>query len=93
MTTDPIILPLTIANKEYSQVLPTRTGSIQARQSVDVKIGYSEGAIASGVYVTMKSGSPFYYNPRMISSQILYFACETAATDIEILPEHDEYHK
>ena len=51
---------LTLANTEYSQILPADTTrfTLQARTSHDVKLSYTSGESGT-VYITIKAGSSY----------------------------------
>ena len=75
----------TLANTEYSQVLPANTKSfvLQARGSAKIKLAYTSG-INSGDYLTVPIGTTFNDN-NYYSAQTIYFTSSLAGEVIEIV--------
>lgn len=77
---------MTLANTEYSQLLPSTTKAItiQCRGLFDVKFTYA--SLASGTtYFTIKSGMSYYEESVSLASKTLYFQCSEAAQVLEII--------
>ena len=76
---------MTLADTEYSQVLPQGTVKflVQNRGQYDTKLSFV--ATTSGTnYMTVKAGM-VYYEDMVETSRTLYFQCPTAGQVLEII--------
>lgn len=96
--TNPFIanLTLTLANTEYSQVLPDRIKAITIKlrnKAHTARFGFKTGApdSATGTYITIGAGdSPFELNVNWYN-QTLYFESPDAGAIVEIWAESNRY--
>jgi|SRR3990167_6734694 len=95
-------LPITIVNlnlavndTEYSTTLPAgwRRFSFQCRQSVDVRMAFETGKVATPTnpYGTMKSDTSYKNSKRLYEAMIIYFACTANRTDFPTVEVEVEY--
>ena len=80
---------LTIANTEYSQLLPagTQKFTVQARTAFDVRYAWVTGKVAgpAAPYNTLKSGTDLKEDSLFLEDKTLYLASTNAGTVVEIL--------
>jgi hypothetical protein len=80
---------LTVADQEYSQLLPagTQKFTVQARTAVDIRYAWVTGKVAGPVvpYNTLKSGLNWWEDGLFLEDKTIYLASSTAGTVVEIL--------
>lgn len=77
---------LTVADTEYSQVLPVGTRKVLIKErtgAADVKLAYVSGESGT-VYITIPAGSSKYLEGVYLSDIILYMQSPTAGVVVEI---------
>lgn len=80
---------LTLANTEYSYVIPNNTKkyTIQVRANVDIRYAFETGKVATPTapYMTLKGGQNYWEDSLNLSSKTIYLASATAGTVVEII--------
>jgi len=81
-------ITLTVANTEYSQLLPSGTKELRfrCRTLFDVRFAWVTGKVAGSAdpYLTLPAGSDFFSDRKDISGKTLYLASTTAGVVIEL---------
>jgi hypothetical protein len=81
-------LELSMANTEYSQVLPSNTAAVQfqCRSLFDVRYAYVTGKVASSTepYGTIKAGGIYWKENVKLASSTIYFASSESGIIVEI---------
>ena len=80
---------LTLANTEYSQVLPDHTKKLtfQCRTAFDIRFAFVTGKVATPTapYMTIKANGAYDEKDLDLVGKTLYLACGNAAKVVEIL--------
>ena len=81
-------IPLTVANTEYSQALPssTREYRFRCRTIHDVRFAFVTGKVAASVdpYLTLPGGSDRISDNDDLTGKTLYLASSTAGVVVEL---------
>lgn len=81
-------ITLTLANTEYSQLLPSGTKELRfrCRTLYDVRFAWVTGKVAASTapYLTLPAGSDLFSDRKDISGKTLYFASAQAGVVVEL---------
>ena len=81
-------ITLTLADTEYSQLLPSglREMRFRCRTGHDCRYAFETGKVAASVspWLTLPAGSDYYSDENDLSGKTIYFASSTAGVVIEL---------
>jgi hypothetical protein len=81
-------ITLTVANTEYSQLLPSGTKEMRfrCRTLYDVRFAWVTGKVATPTepYLTLPAGCDYHSDLKDISGKLIYFASSQAGVVVEL---------